>query len=244
MEKLTSRQRITSYGPDTSFAWSFYICFCWAQARSTKITQFEPGELRDTIFETYLRRRYDHEARKLNRKPPFTLEAIYEVLGRLAMEDAGGGGNQNVFKLDDFSRVFERDTAHQFVEFLRLLNILIWQNENLRFIHLRMRDFFAFKYAQTVLFNGDPETRDRAAWALWQIPDERVVLLLIEALKDPYEYVRTGAVGALGRIGDVRAIEPLKELLTDNTPVISIYGKRVCDVAAVALKMIGTREAD
>jgi hypothetical protein len=88
----------------------------------------------------------------------------------------------------------------------------MWQNENLRFLHLRMRDYFAFKYAQIALREGDPETRDRAAWALWEIPDERAVPLLIEALEDPYKYTRGSAAGALGRIGDARAIEPLRKM--------------------------------
>ena len=159
------------------------------------------------------------------------------------MKDAGGGGSQNVFRLDDFAILLGREASQSFVDFMCLLNVLIWQNKNLRFVHLRMRDHFAFKYAQTVLLNGDPETRDSAAWALWEIPDERVVPLLIEALKDPYEYARGSAAGALGRIGDVRAIEPLSELLSDTTPVFSIYGNRICEVAATALKMIGTPEA-
>ena len=226
----------------------FTFAFADLPEEARRLSSLSQGELRDTIFETYLKRRYNHEARKLKaRKPPgelaFSLEQIYDILGRVAMEDAGGGGSQNVFTLGDFASLLGKDASPSLVDFMCLLNVLIWQNENLRFIHLRMRDHFAFRYAQTVLLSGDPETRDTAAWALWEIPDERVVPLLIEALKDPYEYARGSAAGALGRIGDVRAIEPLSKLLSDTTPVVSSYGKRICEIAASALQMIGTPEA-
>jgi hypothetical protein len=207
------------------------------------------GELRDAIFEEYLKQRYEYEEAKrkaelpFTTKLPFTLEQIYDVLGIIAMEDAGWGGSQNVLALHDFVRLLGEDIAQPFVDFMCLLSILIRQNDTLRFIHLLLRDYFAFKYAQTALFDGDPQTRDSAAWALWAIPDERVVPFLIEALKDPDEYARGSAAGALGRIRDVRAIEPLRKLLSDKTPVISIYGNRICDVAATALEMIVTPEA-
>ncbi|HZR40621.1 MAG TPA: HEAT repeat domain-containing protein [Ktedonobacteraceae bacterium] len=222
----------------------FTFAFAGLSKEAQKLHSLNQGELRDTLFETYLKRRYEFEENKRKaRLPfaqnlPFTLKQINATLGRIAMEDAGGGGNQNIFSLRNFVRILGKDTARSFVDFMSLLNILTWQNENLRFLHLRIRDFFAFKYAQAALHDDDPEIRDHAAWALWEIPDERAVPLLIGALDDPDEYVRCSAVGALGRIGDRRAIEPLKTLLSDNTPVASIYGNRICEVVAAALDMI------
>lgn len=89
------------------------------------------------------------------------------------------------------------------------------------------------------------EIRDRAAWALWQIPDERAVNVLIPILDDPYKYARGSAAGALGRIGHKAeaAVLPLIKLLADKEPVSSMYGSRICEVAAVALEMIGSDEA-
>jgi hypothetical protein len=46
----------------------------------------------------------------------------------------------------------------------------------------------------------------------WTVIVER----LIQALGDENEYVRWGAAGALGELGDVRAVEPLNEALEDE----------------------------
>ena len=108
----------------------------------------------------------------------------------------------------------------------------------LRFYHLALRDHFAFHYAQAVIHDLDPVIRDSAAWALWQIPDRRVVDLLLEALSDRCEYARGSAASALGRIGDPRAIGPLTKLLADDTQVVSMYGNTIADVARWAITQI------
>lgn len=46
----------------------------------------------------------------------------------------------------------------------------------------------------------------------WTVLVER----LIQALRDENEYVRWGAAGALGELGDLRAVEPLSEALQDK----------------------------
>lgn len=46
----------------------------------------------------------------------------------------------------------------------------------------------------------------------WTVLVER----LIQALRDENEYVRWGAAGALGELGDLRAVEPLSEALQDE----------------------------
>jgi HEAT repeat protein len=91
--------------------------------------------------------------------------------------------------------------------------------------------------------DGDDFTRDSAAWALWQIPDRRVVPLLINALNDPYKYARGSAAGALGRIQDHRAVKPLSKLLDDKTSVGSMYGNTIAEIAAWALEKIGSEDA-
>ena len=64
----------------------------------------------------------------------------------------------------------------------------------------------------------------------WEVIVER----LIQALKDKDEYVRLGAAGALGELGDLRAVEPLNEALKDKY-------SNVREIAACALKKIGNR---
>lgn len=43
------------------------------------------GELRDKIFEVYVARRYQHEARKLHSRVCFALEEIYSILGSVSL---------------------------------------------------------------------------------------------------------------------------------------------------------------
>ena len=62
----------------------------------------------------------------------------------------------------------------------------------------------------------------------WAVIVER----LIEALKDENKYVRWGAAGALGELGDVRAVEPLIEALKDKD-------SNVREMVTCALEKIG-----
>ena len=62
--------------------------------------------------------------------------------------------------------------------------------------------------------DGSHLVRDAAARALWDIRDPTAVPALIAALEDPHLYVRWAAAGALGAIGDRRAVGPLCLLLS------------------------------
>ena len=64
----------------------------------------------------------------------------------------------------------------------------------------------------------------------WAVIVER----LIQALKDENKYVRWGAAGALGEMGDERAVEPLIEALEDKD-------SSVRDVVVWALEKIGDK---
>lgn len=211
-----------------------------------KLHDLSHGELRDAIIGKYIQRRYNREKskeeRRPNRKIPVSLDKLYEILGQVAMNDAGGYGNMNIFSPQSFRQYLGGIETEQFLEFMCLLDILRQEKNTLRFSHLLLRDHFAFKQALKSLLdlNNDSSVRDRAAWALWQIPDERAIDLLISALdvKDEDKYVRGSVAGALGRIGSRVAIEPLKELRSDTRSVASIYGSRVCEVAEWAIKRI------
>ncbi|MDX1992258.1 MAG: TIR domain-containing protein [bacterium] len=50
------------------------------EARQLRDLAHSPGDLRDRIFETYMRRRYEREARKLNQVMPFSLEYLQDAL--------------------------------------------------------------------------------------------------------------------------------------------------------------------
>ncbi len=59
---------------------------------------------------------------------------------------------------------------------------------------------------------GDEEARLRAIQVLRNSGDVRSLYALIGALNDPSESVLKAVIKALGRMGDVRAVEPLKQL--------------------------------
>lgn len=179
----------------------FTSAFVGLGEKARMLFDLNRGEVRDRIIGTYIKQRFEIENRKLHSQIPFTLDQIYEVLGLIAMQDAGGGGNQNIFRFETFKEHLENN-ASQFLELTTLLNVLYWETDTIiRFSHMLIRDHFAFNYAQASLTSQFGEIRDRAAWALWQIPDERAVNVLIPVLDDPYKYARGSAAGALGRIG-------------------------------------------
>jgi HEAT repeat protein len=91
------------------------------------------------------------------------------------------------------------------------------------------------------LHDRDFLVTEAAAWALWQI-GAPAVPGLIERLRDPSVDVRGGAVEALSAIGDAAAVPGLIERLSD-TEIPWLADERICDIAAGALRRIGTKEA-
>jgi nucleoside phosphorylase len=201
------------------------------------------GEILEKIIEKFVDTCYETERAKIgeekNQNLP-SLESLRDMLGTIAMADAGGAGNKNTFTLSQISRYIQNypeDDISKLVECACLLQLMIYDiSGSLRFMHMVLRDHFAFEHAMKEITASDSRKRDSATWALWEIPDKRALKPLILALKDKNKYVRGNAASALGKIADPCAIEPLRQLLTDETPVVSLYGNRICDVAAAALK--------
>lgn len=213
------------------------LCSALDAAGRKDIGHLTNPEARDLIVGSYVESRYERECerqRDSGDSPP-SLEDFYHKLGALAMSDAGGGGNRNLFPEAEIQAMLDRNTYQLALN----TNIMITARGGaLRFYHLTLRDHFAFHYAQAAIHDPNPAIRDSAAWALWQIPDRRVVDLLVEALNDPYPYARGSAASALGRIGDPRAVGPLTLLLADSTRVVSMYGNTIADVARWAIAQI------
>ena len=72
------------------------------------------------------------------------------------------------------------------------------------------------------LDDDDPETREKAAWALGEIGDVRAVEPLIGKLEDEAVPVRVKAAWALGKIGDERAKLPLSRALQDEDEEVRV----------------------
>ena len=91
------------------------------------------------------------------------------------------------------------------------------------------------------LHDRDQLVPEAAAWALWQIGKPSVPGL-IEAMRDASADVRGAAVEALSAIADPLAVPGLIARLSD-TEVPWLAEERICDMAVVALRRIGTPEA-
>lgn len=218
------------------------LCSALDAAGRKEIGHLTPSEARDLIVGSYLESRYERECARHQDtgSAPLSLAELYHRLGSLAMSGASGGGNRNLFSIEEAQAELGRSDAYSLA--LDTNNMIAIRGGALRFYHLALRDHFAFRYAQDAIHDPDPTIRDSAAWALWQIPDRRAVDLLLEALGDPYPYARGSAASALGRIGDPRAIGPLTKLLTDKTQVVSMYGNTIADVARWAITQIHQSE--
>jgi hypothetical protein len=196
-----------------------------------------PGDLRDAIFKRYVEQRYAHEARRLRqRQPPemlpFTLEEIYEALGRAAMVNtANPFARENALRAHSFGLDDKRRTI--FTEMAAQLHLLTGgDKDTFRFIHLLLRDHFGFRFTLPRLSHTDEEIRAIAAEVLGEIGDARAVEPLIAALGDAEAGVRANTAAALGWISDARAVEPLVASMRDAEAKVRIY-------AAVALGQIG-----
>jgi hypothetical protein len=135
------------------------LTFAYAElARQTQeLRQLDqsPRELRDKIFRTYVERRYEHERLKPHRELSFTLEEIYDVLGRVAQLRLSTGVFDRVQTPTGRSRD-PADTgitvsiesilgnrAETFINQMQRLHYLISDGRgNVRFIHLLLQEHF------------------------------------------------------------------------------------------------------
>jgi len=205
------------------------------------------GDLRDAVFMSYMDKRYDRELKrlaKMGQEPPFTLEFIKEVLGRVAMEDACDKQSAiNLLEYESFVNVLPRGRINSFINFCLLLNYLNRRNEEVGFVHLKLRDTLAFQYSMPRLHDL-PHYQARywrnPAVALGNIRDKRATQPLIDLFDNagPFkdwneEYLfRDSAIMGLARIGDTRAVARLISALTDETYPNGIY--RIIDCLGVS----------
>jgi len=207
------------------------LCSAIDIATGNDLGRLTPTEARDLIVGAFVETRFARESAGSR----VGLDELRRSLGVLAMSDVGGGGNRNLFSLDTARTMLGADGLH----LVEKMSILVPARAgSLRFLHVALRDHFAFAEAVHAADDPDDDIRDSAAWALWQIPDTRAFDVLLRMLNDPYPYARGSAAGALGRLGDPRALPALSALLSDDTPVVSMYGSSIRDVAGWAIREI------
>lgn len=196
----------------------FMFAFNGLADEAKKLRDLTRGDLRDTIFETYVRRRYAYETRKKRTPMPFTLDEIFRVLGQLAIEDVGGVFvRENVLKQADFAGLLG-DRTHAFLDLCMELHLLVpGEGTTFRFIHLLLRDYFGFKYALDRFYDEDKMIRIQAVYALSELGEERALEPFIKALTDHSRSIRSQAAYGLGKLNNERAVEPLIVALQDSS---------------------------
>ena len=207
------------------------LCSTFDLAGTSDLRGLSSNEARDLIMRAFVESRLSRELGE-DRTRDGDLERRF---GQLAMADAGGGGNRNLFSIREARRVLGEDGLALALDMHVLLPA---GRDAVRFFHIALRDYFAFQSALRATSDPDGRIRDSAAWALWQIPDARAFDVLIAMLSDPYPYARGSAAGALGNLGDHRAIPALSRLLSDDTAVASMYGSSIGEVARWAIQQI------
>jgi len=117
--------------------------------KTQQLQDLSEEELRDTIFEQYLTKRYEHELywqhQSRNESPPYSLDLMYRVLGEIAFEQYGRQIEigQTALAYGLYKQNIVED-ASTFSDYVNKLHILVKiGNGWFRFIHLLLRDYFA-----------------------------------------------------------------------------------------------------
>lgn len=194
----------------------FTIAFRELPEEAAKLRHLQQGDLRDHIFKTYVTQQYQREKRKRHTQVSFSLDEIYAVLGQTALDNARHWElPTNVLPERDFNRQPVRGRGDAFIELVTRLNLIVSQAGKFRFVHVLLRDYFAYNYAAQTINDNRWGQRNNAAQGLGRLGDERGIALLIPLLHDENPYVRSAAVSALGETGDKRALNPLIAALQD-----------------------------
>ncbi len=205
----------------------FTFAFAGLDKAAQELRDLSGGELRDKIFGTYIERRYKHEDAK--HKLPYTLEEMVDMLGKVAMdnvrsfwlEDWWGKSYRlegNALRWNDFFYALGTEDNDTLIKLATRLNILTPGEED------------TFRFVHLFL-------RDYLAFRT-----------AMSTLKNEDADVRHSAANTLGKLGDIRAVEPLITALKDGdagvrSRAVSALGK-LGDVRAVDPLIIALKDED
>jgi HEAT repeat protein len=202
----------------------FAYAFTGLDEEAKALGSLSRGDVRDKIFETYIRRRYEWEERRAKmsrRKLSFLLEEIKETLSELAFESIIVFGQNAIFLTDEDFRRF--NYINDLLVFSINLQILVLtEAKTYRFVHLLIRNHLAFPPTQKHLHSRNVRTRIRAAYAAGVLNDVRLVESLIELLNDNNLDVVWQASDVLIKLNDVRAINALITNLRNANPDVQL----------------------
>ncbi len=192
-------------------------------------------DMRYRIFETYVQRRYEHEARK--RHLSFSLKSMLMILEHIAFHCTDYSGSSwalsQSIKFSEFSR--NNVVAENIVDQAMLLHLLVAvDKDKFRFIHLLVGEHFLFKSAVGKLGSRSSRLRTKAQLILVSRQSSLITDSLILALKSPNDAVRKDAVIMLRGANSEHAVEALTLMLQDSNAEIRAE-------AAKALWLGGTK---
>lgn len=224
-----------------------------APESAQKLRDLQGADLRNAVFTNYINQRYEHESHRLDAMgeyPPFMLEQIYDVLGRVAMINASSGGmrtykndfsiiRDNILSRLDFEEaLYSEDLAGEFIEFMLNLHLIASLDGELRFIHLRLRDTLVSLYCtRERLFDKSYyrySFEPNPARAVGSLPRGECLPLLTELLEsDSPAMLRSSAARGLGKTHLQEARDILIDILLHDADF------RVRSTSAAALGSIG-----
>jgi hypothetical protein len=223
----------------------FAYAFTGLDEAAKALGSLSRGDVRDKIFETYVRRRYEWEERRAITRGemlPFKLKSLYKHLGLASINNITTPfEEENVIGIEKVSKnrpvqlsLFPRSTLEaRIVAFAVQMNILIYLNKaNCRFIHLALRDYFAFQKSLQNIQDSESEDTNSID-ALGELGDSRAVEPLLFRLQNTKSnlYIQR-IIEAIARIGDQSAVAPLIDIVQNEAAIIS-------SVAAEALGKLG-----
>lgn len=198
------------------------------QARQLRSLANSPGDLRDKIIETYVRRRYEREARKPNAWLPFSLADVYESLGALALRMVTvQEGLEDSITLRSLSQgkrwgayglaplFTDTHLMEELVVFAAGLNLMtILEEGRIAFIHAMIERYFAAHFALRHIHHEHAPVRAHALYALSKFRDPRYETTLVQALADPSPSAQFWAMSGLRKLNTPTARQTLEQLVT------------------------------
>jgi len=203
------------------------------------------GELRDRIFEDYVKSRFTHEQRHGNASLPFSIEEVYHVLGEAVLDGTEfelAGHTEYAIDLETAIKTHVGERIAIFVEEVTRLHLLIsGPEQRLTFIHALLHDHFGFRYASKFLTSAefgtskDYNLRYRTLEFLAKSNDPRALEPLIEQLEP---YIRFPLVYSL-RVGDPRVLLAYARSLEvhDGDDRYDV----ICDVAPEGIRVVAEK---
>lgn len=170
-------------------------------ARQLALTKSGDGDLRDRLFNAYVRKRHFHEQQKSPRNFP-TIDRIYEVLGPIAAEDRPD-------KSEYLARILG-DQAEEFIQQMCNMHILVQSPKSgVTFIHLLLEYHFAWNSLIESLEGKGKISKLKVIYRLGEIRDKRATGYLISIIEQEHGFEQEMAATALGKIADPNSIPAL-----------------------------------